>query len=179
MSIGTAMATAGTANSTVDCKGWGSPRPCVRALCGRREDVRRLCRRHPRSDRRAILARSGRPRSSSPPWAPPATPTPWRPGPKQLPNWIGSHSRAFAYFGGDGGASRAGQSQVRRRQCLSVRSRDQPHLCRQSGAITTPRSCRHGRANRGTKRKWKSASRSSSAGFWPACAIAVSSASPN
>ena len=95
-----------------------------------------------------------------------------------LPNWIGSHSRAFAYFGG-----------WRRKSCRTISSpassRPVCTIPRSTAPmpawrpITTPRSCRHGRANRGTKRKWKSASRSSSAGFWPACAIAVSSASPN
>ena len=97
-----------------------------------------------------------------------------------LPNWIGSHSRAFAYFGG---------VSTRRKSCRTISSpassRPVCTIPRSTAPmpawrpITTPRSCRHGRANRGTKRKWKSASRSSSAGFWPACAIAVSSASPN
>ena len=56
--------------------------------CGRREDVRRLCRRHPRGDRRPLPARSARPRSSSPPWAPPVTPTPRRPGRKRCPTGL-------------------------------------------------------------------------------------------
>ena len=52
-----------------------------------------------------------------------------------LPNWIGSHSRAFAYFGGVAAQVVPDKSQVRRRQGLSVRSRDQPHLCRHGGPL--------------------------------------------
>ena len=39
-------------------------------------------------------------RSSSPCSAPPASPTPRRPGRQTLPDWIGAHVRAFAFFGG-------------------------------------------------------------------------------
>ena len=87
-----------------------------------------------------------------------------------LPDWIGSHSRAFAYFGGvprqvvpdnlKSGVVKA---------CLY-----DPEITELTPAwrpITTPPSCRRGRANHATKRKWKSASRSSNAGSWPACEI--------
>ena len=50
-----------------------------------------------------------------------------------LPNWIGSHSRAFAYFGGVAAQVVPDNLKSGVVKALSVRSRDQPHLCRHGG----------------------------------------------
>ncbi|HIC29055.1 MAG TPA: transposase, partial [Rhodospirillales bacterium] len=103
-----------------------------------------------------------------------------------LPNWIGSHTRAFAYFGGvprqivpdnlKSGVVKA---------CLY-----DPEINRTYAGMAAhydtaimparPRKPRDKAKSLPLRRRgWKSASRSSSVGSWPGCAIAASSASPS
>ena len=146
--------------------------------CRRRQAVRRLRRRHGGRDRRPHRRGSHGPDLRRHPGRLPATPMPRRPGRRRCP--IGSARTAAPSPISAGCPDRSYRTisnpASSRPACTIPRSTELTPAWR---PITTPPSCRRGRANHATKRKWKSASRSSNAGSWPACEIAVSSASRN
>ena len=70
------------------------------APCGRRQGVRRLLGQEGAHRRPRRPGWCARPRSSSPCSAPRTSPTPRRPGPRRLPDWIGAHVRLFRFLDG-------------------------------------------------------------------------------